>query len=181
MSIVVKHGYSFLVDSLYYGPPTMENDGKMSPEVKSFLEERSLDFATFEQIVAAGTRGLIPVVKRPFLPFPTQCYRGKIKQLKSSGKSGPGADIAVIEADVGESYPLKVEVERRHFYIYGHSMAKADLRHVIENGEYLKNYICYSVSLSVNLAPSFEKKSSCDFAYFRGGLLRVSALLGSRR
>lgn len=136
VSIVVKQYNSFLVDSLYYGPPNMDNGGKMSPEVKSFLEERTLDFATFEQILAAGTRGLTPVVKRPFLPLPSQCYRGQIKQLKSSGRSGPGADIAVIEADLGESYPLKIEVDRKQFYIYGHSMAKADLRYVIESGEY---------------------------------------------
>lgn len=92
----------------------------------NYLMEQLMDFSFFTSVARGRT------VPRPYLPFPAQTFRGKIQKLNNV--AGQGITSVEVDVDVGDDAPLKVEILREDFYIYGHWLGKADLGYLLDKG-----------------------------------------------
>ncbi|XP_059098906.1 uncharacterized protein LOC131893015 [Tigriopus californicus] len=131
--IQVKRYNSFCVDALWIGfkapNPNNEQHAEEQEQFATYLKESLMDFSFFTSVARGRT------VPRPYLPFPAQTFGGKIQKLNNL----PGQGITSVEVDVnvGDYSPLKVEIWREDFYIYGHWLGKADLGYILEREEHV--------------------------------------------
>ncbi len=127
---------SFCVESLVAGSESPPSDPQQQYSMDTFLHSHGLDAIAFQKLA----KGLF--VQRPYIPLPSQIYRGRVSELKTkkSGESGKEeylADEIVIEADLGAvgDAPIKVVAARENIFVYGHWMGKADLAYILQEGK----------------------------------------------
>lgn len=123
--IQVKNYNSFLVEKLWIGSSNI-NRHEEGVYFRKYLFDHGIDELAFRYLV----KGKFP--NRPFIPLPSQAYRGKIRGF--SDDSFGNAITTTIEAiNLGE--PLLIEASREDVYVFGHSMSKADLRYILSDDE----------------------------------------------
>ncbi len=124
---MVKPYNSYCIDKLWIGPDLRNNaddqEGKM--QFQKYLYDHGLERSAFVDL----QQGQFP--PRAFLPLEGQIYKGQVKRLKLVSDDDPVTSVE-IESDVGDL--LCLEASREDIYVFGHCMAKADLRYVLDNG-----------------------------------------------
>lgn len=134
--IQVKPYNSFCVDALWMGfkapNPDKDQHAVEQEHFANYLMEQLMDFSFFTSVARGRT------VPRPYLPFPAQTFRGKIQKLNNV--AGQGITSVEVDVDVGDDAPLKVEILREDFYIYGHWLGKADLGYLLDKEEVSLEY-----------------------------------------